>query len=123
MGILVANAAFASTPISELDELVLDSVDYIEEEADFDLGFDTSDYLPEDFNPYKMYVDLQSVDYIEEEETLKFDTSKYLPENFDAFAFPTHVEDFNYIDSLDEVKLNFDTEKHLPEGFDPYIRR
>ncbi|MDO1499066.1 hypothetical protein Q2T40_01645 [Winogradskyella maritima] len=80
MGLLVANAAFASTPISEIDELVLDSVDYIEEETDFDLGFDTADYLPEDFDPYKMYVDLQAIDFIEEEEAFKIKTSKYLPE-------------------------------------------
>ncbi|MBC6999469.1 hypothetical protein [Cytophaga sp. FL35] len=123
MGLLVANAAFANIPISEIDELVLDSVDYIEEETDFDLGFDTADYLPEDFNPYKLYVDLQAIDFIEEEESIKIKTSKYLPEGFDAFAYPSHVADFNYIDALDEVKLNFDTKEHLPEGFNPYIKR
>ncbi|MBG47300.1 MAG: hypothetical protein CML05_03310 [Pseudozobellia sp.] len=123
MGISLVSAAFANNPVSERDELVISSIDYIEEDTDFELGFDTAEYLPEDFDPYKMYVDLKSVVYIEEEEALKLNTKKHLPKEFDAYAFPSNVFDFNYIDANDEISLNFDTQEHLPEGFNPYIKR
>lgn len=122
MAVVLANGVFASGPKSERDDLVINSVSYIEDDTDFDLGFDTADYLPEGFDPYKMYVDLDAIGYIEDEVLIDIDTQKYLPKDFDAHAFPKHVADFNYLDENDDEVLNFDTKKHLPEGFDPYIR-
>jgi hypothetical protein len=122
LGLLAANMAFAFNPKTEKDDLVIGSITYIEEDEDFDIDFDTADYLPEDFDPYKIYFDLTSIVYVEADTTAEFDFESHLPKNFDAYAYPTDIKAFNYIDENDEVKLDFDTKKHLPDGFDPYIR-
>jgi len=68
------------------NELNLNSVDYVELEEGTELGFDTSVYLPENFDPYSDDIAVNSINYIEEEEdTLDFDVQEYLPENFDAY--------------------------------------
>lgn len=122
LGLLFANGVFAGDPKTEKDELIINSVIYIEEDVDFNLGFDTADYLPAGFDPYKIYVDLDSVIFLEEDDNVKLNSKKHLPKGFDAYAYPVDVEAFNYIDKNDEIVLDFDTKKHLPEGFDPYIR-
>jgi hypothetical protein len=57
---------------------------------DIDLGFDTKQYLPEDFNPYAVgELNLDEIIYIEEEEEaieLGFDPSMYLPQDFNALS-------------------------------------
>ena len=79
-------------------ELNLNEVVYIEEEPEVDLGFDTSAYLPEGFDPYENYFDLNSIIYLENkvEPTLGFDTHKYLPENFDPYTDVVDVHAINY---------------------------
>ena len=68
------------------EELDLASVVFIESEKEDELGFDTSEYLPEDFNPYTEKVAIEAINFIEEDTVeLGFDTSKYLPENFDPY--------------------------------------
>ncbi len=68
------------------EELDLGSVPYIELEKEEALGFDTSEYLPEGFNPYAEEIPVTSVNFVEEEAVeLGFDTSGYLPENFDPY--------------------------------------
>lgn len=119
-GLIFANGVFAADPKTEKDELVINSITYIEDDVDFDLGFDTADYLPEDFNPYDVYVDIESIAFVEDDEDINFNSRKHLPKEFDAYAYPTDVEGFNYIDENDEIVLDFDTKKYLPEGFDPY---
>lgn len=101
--------------------LNLNEIEFIEEEMEIDLGFDPYDYLPEDFNPYEVYVDLNAVPYIEEKEgwALGFDTKAYLPEGFDANSAHVDVLSLNYIEEED-LDLGFDTAAHLPEGFSPY---
>jgi hypothetical protein len=121
-GLLWANGAFASDPRSEKDQKVLNSITYIGEDADFELGFDTFDYLPEGFDPFKIYVDLNAIVFLEDEKFDDFASKKHLPDNFDAYVFPTDVESINYIDEADAIELDFDTQEHLPEGFDPYMR-
>jgi len=122
LGLLFANGVFAADPKTEKDELIINSVIYIEDSVDLDLGFNTADYLPEDFNPYEVYVDLASIAFIEDNAVIKVNSKKYLPKKFNAYAYPTDVEGFNYIDENDEIVLGFDTKKYLPEGFDPYVR-
>ncbi len=82
-GLLLANPLFARNPIQndreKNDENVINSTTYIKEDVDFDLGFDTADYLPEDFDPYEIYVDLDAVCFLEEEVTDNFDSKQYLP--------------------------------------------
>ncbi|TMM52204.1 hypothetical protein FEE95_21190 [Maribacter algarum] len=120
-GIALINGAFASTPSKEVEAFDINTVEYIEDDEQIDLGFDVADYLPEGFNPYKMYVDLNAVEYIEEEPVIE-DFSQYLPKGFDAYAYPTDVQSINYIDENDSFSIDFDTKKHLPEGFNAYIK-
>ncbi len=125
LGLAMVNGSFASTLKSDTKEMELDlnSITYIEEEVEIDLGFDPAEYLPEGFDPYKMYVDFDAIPYIEEEVDFKLNSKKYLPLGFDAYAFPANVEGFNYIDESDFIELDFDATEHLPEGFDPYIKK
>ncbi len=123
MLLFIAKAAFATDPNVEGEVFDINSIVYIEDDIQIDLGFDHFDYLPEGFNPYKMYVDLNAIAFIEEEPSLKVKSKKHLPEDFDAYAYPKDVKGFNYIDENDQIDLEFDTQEHLPEGFDPYIMK
>ncbi len=119
-GLLLANGVFASNLTTEKDERVINSINYIEDDAEFELGFDTADYLPEGFNPFELYVNLDAVVFIEDEVTDDVNTKKHIPANFDAYAYPTDVAAFNYIDENDAIELDFDTQAYLPKGFDAY---
>ena len=122
IGLLLANGVFASNLNKGKDDRVINSVTYIDDDTDFELGFDTADYLPEDFDPYKIYVNLDDVVFIEDDMADDINTKKHLPANFNAYAYPTDVAAFNYIDQNDEVELDFDASAHLPKGFDAYKR-
>ncbi|MEO1012102.1 MAG: hypothetical protein AAFX53_12395 [Bacteroidota bacterium] len=117
MGLLAANGVLAHGPGKEFD---VNSVIYIEDEAEINLGFDTADYLPEGFDPHKVYFDLGSVTYIEEELPEVPGLSAYLPADFDAYAYPSSVDGFNYLDANDEIILDFDTADYLPENFNAF---
>ena len=68
------------------NELNLSSVDYIELEEKTKLGFDTSQYLPENFDPFNDSFSVESLNYIEDDSIeLGFDTQDYLPGNFNAY--------------------------------------
>ena len=102
-------------------ELDLDQVVYIEEEAEIDLGFDVTDYLPEGFDPNKSYVDLNGIEYLEEEEIeLGFDANSYLPASFNAYDAPTGIEGIVYVEEQEPIDLGFNTSDYLPSNFDPY---
>lgn len=107
------------TPSKEIN---LDDIIYIEEEPALDLGFDTADYLPENFDPNKVYFDLNSVEFVEAEEELALglDTKVHLPKDFNAYASPEDFMAVSYIEEEQELDLGFDTANYLPEGFDPY---
>jgi len=103
-------------------ELNLNDIPYIEDEAEIDLGFDTADYLPSNFDPYKVYFDLNTVNYIEEAVfvPLDFNTADYLPENFNPYANFPGIAGISYMEVESPLDLGFDTKMYLPEGFDPY---
>lgn len=102
------------------EDIKVSEIEFIEEESSIDLGFDTAGYLPEGFDPYCVYFDLNSIVFIDDEMTdLGFDTEEYLPTNFNAYANPNSIDGINYIQE-ETVDLGFDTTKYLPEGFDPY---
>jgi hypothetical protein len=107
----------------ESGEINLDDIQYIEDEALFDLGFDTADYLPEGFDPYKVYVDLDAIGFIEEEEedALGFETSAWLPEGFDPYAAPADIASISYLETEEVMSPEVDTKPWLPLGFDPYV--
>ena len=104
-------------------EVNLDDIIYIEEESEVVLGFDTAEYLPEDFDPYQHYVNLDAIEFVEEDDCLDlgFDTAEYLPEDFNAYADATDFRNIDYIvEGEDDFDLGFDTAEYLPEGFDPH---
>ena len=102
------------------EDIKMAEIVFIEEESSIDLGFDTAEYLPEGFDPYSVYFDVNSIVFIDDETTdLGFDTEEYLPTNFNAYANPNSIDGINYIEE-EVVDLGFDTTKYLPEGFDPY---
>ncbi len=102
-------------------ELDLDEILFIEEDELLELGFDTKEYLPENFDPNKMYVNLNEITFFEEEEfELGFDTAQYLPSDFDAYAAPGSIEGISFMEEEEVIDLGFDTVAYLPEGFDPH---
>ena len=121
-GILAANSIFAVAVKTEKQEFDINTVVFIEEEPKIELGFNTADWLPENFDPYKAYFDLNTIIYIEAEFVPKKKLARRLPKDFDPFSYPTNVMSIDYIDLNDEIELDFDSKEHLPEGFDPYIR-
>ncbi|MEM8845796.1 MAG: hypothetical protein AAFY00_09485 [Bacteroidota bacterium] len=98
----------------------INEIEYIEDE-DIELGFDTKDYLPEDFDPYTAYLDLNSIEFVEQgdETFLGFDSTKFLPLGFDPYTEAIGVQAVNFMTDED-VELGFDTAKYLPEGFSPF---
>lgn len=102
------------------EDIKVSEIVFIEEESYIDLGFDTAEYLPEGFDPYCVYFDVNSIVFIDDEMTdLGFDTEEYLPTNFNAYANPNSIDGINYMEE-ETVDLGFDTTKYLPEDFDPY---
>ena len=122
LGLSFAKGVFAADPETEKKEFDINSIMYIQEEAEINLGFNVADYLPEGFDPHKIYVDLRAVQFIEKEYILDFDASKYLPKGFDAFSDPIGIEGINYIDEIDSYTLDLDTNKYLPKGFNKYTK-
>lgn len=122
MGLLFAKGVVAGVPSDDKGELDINTIEYIEDEEVIDLGFDTADYLPDGFDPYKIYFDLNSVIVVEAEIEIDVNSKINLPADFDAYAYPTDSNSFNYIDADDTIILDFDSSKNLPEGFNPYIK-
>lgn len=66
----------------------LNDIEFIEDEEAFELGFDSSLYLPFGFNPYQgMVFELSEITYIEDDEAIElgFETAKYLPKDFNPY--------------------------------------
>ena len=120
MGLSFAKGVFAADPETEREEFDINSIAYVQEEDEIDLGFNVADYLPEGFDPYKQYVDLNAIEFIEDQDVLDIDTSTYLPEGFDAYANPKGIEGINYIDENDTFVLDFNAKNYLPQDFNPY---
>lgn len=121
-GMFFVNGMFAMDPTTEKDKFDINSITYIEDEIEIDLGFDTADYLPEDFDAHQVYFDLNGVDYIEEDLAIEWDTKEYLPKEFNAYAYPTDVQSINFIDGSDTFALGFDTQKYLPLKFNAFTK-
>ncbi|MBS9461885.1 hypothetical protein KIM67_05640 [Flagellimonas sp. 389] len=71
-----------------VEEFDINKVVFIEEDQDYDLGFDTSIYLPEGFDAYSNEYSIETVNYIDDcdEIELGFETLIFLPEDFDAYT-------------------------------------
>jgi len=107
-------------PVNAPDDIKVSEIVFIEEETAIDLGFDTADYLPEGFDPYKVYFDINSVEFIDDEaEELGFETAAYLPEGFDPYNVYFDINSVEFIDDEAE-ELGFETAAYLPEDFNAY---
>ena len=122
MGLSFAKGVFAADPETEKEEFDINSIHYIQEEENIELGFDVRDYLPEGFDPYKQYVDLNNIEFIEDTVDLVLDATWYLPEGFDPYANPIGIEGINYIDENDNIDLDFNTKVYLPKDFNAYAQ-
>ena len=111
----------AQGPENDCEQFDLNSITYIEDDAEFDLGFDTADYLPLDFDPFKTYVNLDTITFVEDQ-VMVYYSLDYLPGAFNPYAYPTSFRTIDYIDPTDEFELDFDAAEYLPEGFNPYDR-
>ncbi|UII74839.1 hypothetical protein LV716_11240 [Flagellimonas sp. HMM57] len=70
-----------------VEEFDINKVVFIEEDQDYDLGFDTSKYLPEGFDAYSNEYSVETVNYIDvcDDVELGFETTGYLPEGFNPY--------------------------------------
>lgn len=99
----------------------LNSLVYVEEEAEVEMDYQVEWYLPKNFDAYVGSInEIQYID-IEKEETVElgFDTKQYLPINFNPLALD--VNSIQYIQEEPEIIMGYDTKKYLPKGFDPYV--
>jgi hypothetical protein len=121
-GMFFVNGMFAIDPTTEKEKFDINSITYIEDEIEFDLGFDTADYLPEDFDAHHVYFDLNGVKYIEEDFAMEWDSKEYLPKEFNAYAFPSDVQSINFLDESDVFEVGFDTQEYLPLNFNAFTK-
>ena len=49
------------------EDIKVSEIVFIEEEPSIELGFDTAEYLPEGFDPYSVYFDVNAIEFIDEE--------------------------------------------------------
>lgn len=124
-GLLFVNGMFAIDLHRNDDNFDINSIVYIEEDTEVELGFDTSDYLPEGFNAYEFYFDVAGLSFMEDEYENDFNTKPYLPIGFDAYAYPTDVQSINYYNVVEDtpVEVGFDTEQYLPENFNAFSKK
>ncbi|WP_420400800.1 hypothetical protein [Flagellimonas sp.] len=80
-------AANDNKSVAPVEHFDVNTVEFIEEEIELGLGFDTAKYLPENFDPYSGDFSLKAINYIDDcdEIELGFDTSEYLPVGFDPY--------------------------------------
>lgn len=121
-GLLFVNGMFAIDPDRD-DIFDINSIVYIEEDTEVELGFDTSDYLPEGFDAYGFYFDVTRVAYVKDEYDIEVNTKRYLPQGFDAYAYPTDVQSINYYNVVEDtpVEPGLDTQQYLPENFNAFL--
>ncbi len=104
--------------------LEIDSIEVIEIEEEVKLGFDTANYLPENFNALKGKDDLDwsTIELIEldEEVELNFNPKDYLPVNFNALKGKDDLDwsSIEVIELEEEVKFDFNPKDYLPKNFD-----
>lgn len=88
-------SAQAATNASEVILEKNEFKDKIKRDNGLDLGFETANYLPQNFDPYAVPKTIHVIDFIEEEEEviLNFNTADYLPEDFNPYEAYFNVHD------------------------------
>lgn len=111
--------------IENASSTILDvsAIEVIEIEEEVDLGFDTANYLPKNFNALqgKHDLDWRTIEVIEidEEVELGDETVKYLPKDFNALK-GKHDLDWSTIELVEieeEMEFGFETSNYLPKDF------
>ncbi|NNE03927.1 MAG: hypothetical protein HKN52_12285 [Eudoraea sp.] len=97
----------------------MDSITFLEEEVYTEIDFNTTDYLPIDFDAYATPSNFKDISFLEEdiEVSLGFDSKSYLPEGFDPYTFYFDIHSVDYIDEFDNLELNFNNKVLLPAGY------
>lgn len=86
LGVMLLPAFGSNKAVKPAGELDLKTVKFIELNQNFELGFDTEDYLPKGFDSYTDSIPVESINYIEIEDfDLGFETSDYLPKDFNPY--------------------------------------
>lgn len=122
IGLMFSGAVSANDTCKTKEVCFLNEIVYLEQEADFDLGFDTADYLPEDFDPHSFYFNLNSVAFLELDELDEIST-EYLPEDFNPYAAPSNFMDISYIDPNDLIEPVIEVRYEIPEEIDATISK
>lgn len=104
-----------SNNLFESDEIFFNEVSGIEE-SPFD--FNTKEFLPEYFDPYKGMIIDESYLLASTEIAFEFNTVEYLPENFDAYRGMIVDESSLLIE--EPISFDFNTQDYLPANFDAY---
>ena len=123
-GLLVTVLAFGSQTGNSLINTLsidIDSISYIEEEKPVDLGFDTTLYLPVDFDAYGVPSHFMDVSYIEEEVDVEFNfnTRDYLPRAFDPYKEYFDLNSIPFIEDHDILEWDYDYMEVEPAEFSP----
>jgi len=99
---------FDKVEIINSAELDISTINIIELEEEVELGFDTANYLPKDFNALKGMHDLDwnTIELVEIEEDVEFDfnTKDYLPKNFNALKEMHDLDSHKFQLVLIEIK-------------------
>lgn len=93
----------------------IEDIDVLELEEEVELSFNTKDYLPKDFNPYK---GMRNDNELDAEMDLVFE------DVFETLESGTiiNIESLKGYELEEEVELNFNTKDYLPQDFNPYKR-
>ena len=80
-------SVFTSYGFNSAEDFDINTVEFIEEEQEWELGFDTAQFLPENFDPYSGIISVKAINFIDvcEEVELGFETGGYLPLGFDPY--------------------------------------
>jgi len=125
--VAVENLLFADKKNSFQTIVDITDVNVIEIDEDVDLGYDTSEFLPENFNPLKGKHDLDWTNInlveLEEEVDLGFDSKRYLPRNFNAIKGKYDLDwtSIELVEIEEDANIDFDTEAYLPNNFNPHL--
>lgn len=128
MGLGLLSAMFMSfTGANECGPNVVDlkveDISVIKVEEEIDLGFNTAQYLPIGFNPYKgIILNLDDIVILEKEPEIQldFDTSMYLPADFNACeGMEAKNRSTDFLKKEEEkFIMEFNDEDYLPEFLD-----
>jgi hypothetical protein len=119
-----------STNFKDITSYISNSMDdsifevEFEEEEDAPFDFDVQEYLPKDFNPFKLMYNTYDIVYEyffeEEDASFDFDTKAYLPVGFNPYEDKFIIEEYALLNEESDATFDFDTKEYLPEGFNAY---